>query len=83
MDVALSKEAAMHKGIASKISGEVDLFVMPNIEAGNMVGKTLLYAAGAKMAGVILGGTRPVVMTSRAENAEGKLNSILLASLVS
>ena len=83
MDVALSKEAARHKGIASKISGEVDLFVMPNIEAGNMVGKTLLYAAGAKMAGVILGGTKPVVMTSRAENAEGKLNSILLASLVS
>ena len=83
MDVALSKEAAGHKGIASKISGEVDLFVMPNIEAGNMVGKTLLYAAGAKMAGVILGGAKPVVMTSRSENAEGKLNSILLASLVS
>ena len=83
MDVALSSEAAAHKGIESAISGDTDLFVVPNIEAGNMVGKTLMYCAGAKMAGVVLGGTRPIVMTSRAENAEGKLNSILLASLIS
>ncbi|MDO4560025.1 MAG: phosphate acyltransferase [bacterium] len=83
MDVALSSEAAMHKGITSAVSGDVDLFVVPNIEAGNMVGKTLMYCAGAKMAGVVLGGRKPIVMTSRAENAEGKLNSILLAALIS
>ena len=83
MDVALSSEAAAHKGIESTISGDTDLFIVPNIEAGNMVGKTLMYCAGAKMAGVVLGGARPIVMTSRAENAEGKLNSILLASLIS
>jgi phosphate butyryltransferase len=83
MDVALSKEAAGHKGIRSEISGATDLFVVPNIDAGNMIGKTLIYCANAKMAGVILGAKSPVVMTSRAENAEGKLNSIILACAVS
>ena len=83
MDVALSREAAEHKGIRSEISGETDLFVVPNIDAGNMIGKTLIYCAKAKMAGVILGAKSPVVMTSRAENAEGKLNSIILACAVS
>lgn len=79
MDVALSREAAAHKGIASEISGEVDLFIVPNIEAGNLVGKTLRYTAQARMAGVILGATRPVVMTSRAEGMQGKIDSLVLA----
>ena len=83
LDVALSTEAAMHKRIESKISGDVDLFVVPNIEAGNLVGKALIYCANAKMAGVILGGSKPIVLTSRAENAEGKMNSLLLACLLS
>jgi phosphate butyryltransferase len=83
LDVALSKEAAQHKGIQSEISGETDLFIVPNIDAGNMIGKTLIYCAGAKMAGVILGAKSPVVMTSRAENAEGKLNSIIMACAIS
>lgn len=83
MDVALSKEAAQHKGIMSEISGDTDLFIVPNIDAGNMIGKTLMYCADAKMAGVILGAKSPIVMTSRAENAEGKLNSIILACAVS
>lgn len=82
LDVALSPEAAFHKGIKSQISGSVDLFVVPNIEAGNMIGKTLIYCAGAKMAGVVLGANCPIVMTSRAENPEGKLNSLALACLL-
>jgi len=82
LDVALSPDAAVHKGIQSEISGNVDLFIVPNIEAGNMIGKSLMYYAGAKMAGVILGAACPIVMTSRAENAEGKINSIALASLI-
>ncbi|GAB1476766.1 bifunctional enoyl-CoA hydratase/phosphate acetyltransferase [Bacillota bacterium] len=80
MDVALSKEAAVHKGINSKVSGETDLFIGPDIQAGNIVGKVLIYCARAKMAGVILGASYPIVMTSRAENAEGKFNSIALAA---
>lgn len=83
MDVAVSPDAARHKGLDSRISGDVDLFLLPNIEAGNLVGKTLIYSARARMAGFILGTTHPVVMTSRAETAEGKLNSIALACLAS
>lgn len=82
LDVALSKEAALHKKIKSAVSGEVDLFLVPNIEAGNMVGKALMYCVGAKMAGVVLGAANPIVMTSRAENAEGKLNSLALACIM-
>ena len=79
MDVALSAEAAAHKHIESRVAGDADLFLVPNIEAGNMVGKTLMYCAHAKMAGVILGAACPVVMVSRADNAEAKLNSLALA----
>ena len=81
LDVAVSQDAARVKGIDSKVSGKVDLFLMPNIETGNALGKSLLYYAGGKMAGIILGAKNPVVMTSRAETAEGKLNSIALACL--
>ena len=81
LDVAISPEAARHKGIASRISGRVDLFIMPNIETGNAMGKSLLYYARAKMAGVVLGATRPIVLTSRSETPEGKLYSIALACL--
>jgi phosphate butyryltransferase len=82
MDVAASAEAARHKGITSTIAGDVDLFLVPNIEAGNMVGKTLVYYAKAKVAGVILGATHPIVMVSRSDTAEAKLNSLALASLM-
>jgi Phosphotransacetylase len=81
MDVAASAEAAKHKGIKSKIAGDVDLFLVPTIEAGNMVGKTLVNYAKAKIAGVILGATHPVVMVSRADTPEAKVHSIALACL--
>ncbi len=81
MDVALSREAAAHKGIKSAIAGAVDLYLVPNIETGNIVSKALIYLAGAKMAGIVLGATKPVVMTSRAESPQGKLYSIALACL--
>ncbi|MBP2638775.1 MAG: Phosphate butyryltransferase [Firmicutes bacterium] len=82
LDVAISPEAAMHKGLASKISGQVDLFLMPNIETGNTLSKSLIYYAKGKMAGIVLGATNPIVLTSRAETPEGKLHSIALACLV-
>lgn len=81
LDVAVSAAAAQHKNITSKIAGNVDLILVPNIETGNAIGKTLIYYAGAKMAGLVLGASSPVVMTSRAETVEGKLNSIALACL--
>jgi phosphate butyryltransferase len=82
MDVAASAEAAKHKGIESKIAGYVDFFLVPSIEAGNMVGKTLVNYAKAKIAGVILGASNPIVMVSRSDNAEAKVNSIALACLM-
>lgn len=83
LDVAVSLEAAKHKGIDSKIAGSVDLLVVPNIETGNALGKALIYFSKSKMAGIVLGATHPIVMTSRVETPEGKMNSIALACLVS
>ena len=82
MDVALSQEAAAHKGIRSEVAGDVDLFMVPGIEAGNLLGKALIYCAHAKSAGVILGATHPVVMVSRADSAAAKLHSIALACCI-
>ncbi len=82
LDVAVSSEAARHKGLSSQVSGQVDLLVVPNIETGNALGKSIIYFARGKMAGIVLGASHPIVMTSRAETPEGKLNSIALACLV-
>lgn len=82
LDVAISPEAASHKDIKSQVSGIVDLILVPTIETGNILGKALIYFANSKMAGIVLGATHPIVMTSRAETPEGKLNSIALACLV-
>ncbi len=82
MDVAASREAAGHKGIHSVIAGDVDIFIVPNIEAGNMIGKTLVYYAGAKIAGIVAGALKPIVMVSRSDNAKAKIDSIALACLV-
>lgn len=81
LDVAASKQAAEHKGIKSKVAGAVDLFVVPNIEAGNLVGKTLVYYAKAKNVGIVVGATHPIVMASRSATVEEKLNAIALACL--
>ena len=83
MDVALSPAAARHKGIQSRVSGDVDLFLAPNIEAGNMITKVLLHFAAAKFAGVVLGASHPIVLVSRADTAEAKFNAIAMAALLS
>ena len=80
-DVAFDKHAAEHKGIDSKIAGEVDLLIFPNIEAGNIVGKSWLQFNGAKWAGIVLGAAAPVILGSRSDTPEIKINSIALACL--
>jgi phosphate butyryltransferase len=82
LDVALSPEAARHKGIESQVSGDVDLFLVPSIEAGNLMAKGMVYYAKAKFAGVILGASHPMVLVSRADPAEAKLNALAMAALV-
>ncbi len=81
-DVAFDRTAAAHKGIVSEIAGDVDLILAPNIETGNALGKSWLTLNKAKWAGVILGTTRPVVLGSRSDTAEVKINSIALACLL-
>ncbi len=82
-DVAFDRHAAEHKGIDSKVAGDVDLLVFPNIETGNALGKSWLHFNKAKWAGIILGASNPVVLGSRSDTAEIKLNSIALACLAS
>ncbi|RLD50267.1 MAG: phosphate butyryltransferase, partial [Bacteroidetes bacterium] len=79
-DNAMSKKSAEHKGIISNVAGDADLLVMPNIEAGNVLYKSLAFS-GAKLAAVILGALVPVVLTSRSDTEESKLNSIILAAV--
>jgi phosphate butyryltransferase len=82
MDVAASRDAAERKGIRSEIAGDVDVFIVPCIEAGNMIGKTLVHYSGARIAGFIAGAAKPIVMVSRSDNAQAKVDSIALACLV-
>ena len=65
------------------MAGDADIILVPNIEAGNIMGKTLSYFAGAVNAGIIMGAKVPVLLVSRADTAQAKLYSILLGALVS
>lgn len=82
LDLAVSKEAAMVKKFESEIAGDVDVLLVPTIEVGNGIGKTLTYLAGAESAGIIMGAKVPVVLVSRADSYEAKLNSIALGSVI-
>ncbi len=82
LDNAISEEAAEHKGIEHPVAGNADIIIVPNIEAGNVFYKALVYFANYKSAGIIMGAKAPIVLTSRADTAETKLNSIALATLI-
>lgn len=82
LDNAINIEAAKHKGIKSPVAGLADILLVPTIEVGNVLGKSLIYFAGARMAGLILGAAKPVIVTSRADSHESKVMSIALGSLL-
>ncbi|OGC39202.1 hypothetical protein A2Y85_00295 [candidate division WOR-3 bacterium RBG_13_43_14] len=82
-DVAISKNAAEHKKIVSEIAGDTDFILMPNISAANIWAKGLMFFANTKGAGMVAGAMRPVIMLSRADDAETKLNSIALGVAIS
>jgi phosphate butyryltransferase len=79
LDNAVSVLAAEHKGINSEVAGKVDILVVPSIEVGNALYKSLVYFANAKVGAVIAGAKAPIVLTSRADSAESKLYSLALA----
>jgi phosphate butyryltransferase len=78
LDLAVSAEAAVHKKIKSQVAGEADIFLTPEIASGNMLVKGLIYLGGAQAAGIIAGAAKPVVMLSRADSKQQKINSIAL-----
>lgn len=79
LDNAVSVEAAKHKGIADPNAGRADVLLVPNIETGNVFYKSLVFLAHANNAGLIVGAKAPVIVTSRADSEQTKLNSIALA----
>jgi len=78
LDNAISTEAAAHKGIKSPVAGQADILLVPDIEAGNLLGKAMTYFGHGKSAGIIVGARTPVVLVSRADPHETKLLSIAL-----
>ena len=81
-DNAIDREAAVHKKISHPVAGQADIFLMANIEAGNAVYKALTYTCqGERHGGILMGAAAPVIVTSRSDSFEAKVNSIALASL--
>lgn len=81
LDNAISEEAARHKKIEHEVAGKADVLLVPDIEAGNVLYKSMAFFAKSKNAGIIVGAKAPIVLTSRADNMEAKLNSIALGVL--
>ncbi|MDK2919711.1 MAG: phosphate butyryltransferase [Candidatus Petromonas sp.] len=82
LDNAVSIEAAKHKGINHPVAGKADILMVPTIEAGNVLYKSMVFFADTKNAGIIVGAKAPIVLTSRADSEETKLNSIALGVLM-
>lgn len=78
VSIALDPESAIIKGQDPTWSGKADIWLVPEMVGGNMLGKTLIYLAGASAGGVIVGGKSPIILLSRASSTEEKFNSILL-----
>jgi phosphate acetyltransferase len=83
LDNAISPEAAAIKGISGPVAGHADILVVPDLEAGNMLAKSLTFLMGADSAGLVLGARAPIVLTSRADSAESRLASCAVAAMIS
>jgi phosphotransacetylase len=81
-DNAISAEAARIKGIETPVAGRVDILIVPTIEAGNILYKSLVYLSGAIAGGIVMGTRAPIVLTSRADSAASRVMSAALASLL-
>lgn len=80
-DNAISKAAAAAKGIVSPVAGDADILVAPDLEAGNILAKELVFLAGADTAGLVLGARVPIILTSRADDVASRVASCALAQL--
>ncbi|MGP4061774.1 phosphate butyryltransferase [Halobacillus sp. H74] len=78
-DNAVDLKAAKQKGVESEVAGQADILAVPTIEVANALYKSFMYFANAEVAAVISGAKAPIVLTSRADDAESKINSLALA----
>jgi phosphate acetyltransferase/phosphate butyryltransferase len=81
-DNAISAEAAQTKGITSPVAGKADILMVPELSSGNMLAKQLEYLAGALTAGIVLGGSVPIALTSRADSPLARMASCALAKIL-
>ncbi|MCG6860596.1 MAG: bifunctional enoyl-CoA hydratase/phosphate acetyltransferase [Chromatiaceae bacterium] len=81
-DNAADEEAARTKGIVSPVAGKADILVVPDLEAGNMLAKQLIFMARAEAAGIVAGAQVPIVLTSRADSVRTRLTSCAVAALL-
>ena len=82
MDLAIDPEAAKHKGVSNPVAGHADILLFPNIDAGNITYKILVRTAKVKNGNLLIGTSAPVILTSRSDDFEKKINSIALAAVV-
>lgn len=82
LDNAVSPEAAKHKGITNPVAGNADILLVPFIEAGNMMYKSIVFFAKGRIAGIVVGAKAPIILTSRADSDVAKLNSIAIGVLM-
>jgi phosphate butyryltransferase len=82
LDNAISAEAARHKGIESEIAGDVDILLVPDLNAGNILYKSLIFLGGSSTAAMVVGAVAPVVLTSRSDSDKSKFLSIALAAAI-
>jgi phosphate butyryltransferase len=82
LDSAVSMESTIQKSITSDVSGRADILIMPDLMSGNIFAKSLVYISQAKSAGVVVGSRVPIILTSRADPAESKFNSIAVSILL-
>jgi phosphate acetyltransferase len=80
-DNAISKDAAITKGINSEVAGDPDILLAPDLESGNMLAKQLTFLAQAESAGLVLGARIPIVLTSRADSVRSRIASCAVAML--
>jgi len=82
IDNAISSKAAGIKGIHSPVAGDADILLAPDLEAGNILAKQLIFLANADSAGMVLGARVPVILTSRADSVRSRIASCAVAMLV-
>ncbi len=83
LDIAVSREAAKHKGITNPVAGMVHIMIVPNVESGNLLGKSFTYYLKIPVAHVVMGAKIPILIPSRNESENDKLYSVALGVMIS